>query len=188
MWICLNNAFLSIVSPAGTPKDSLLVRARRKGDIERAFGAKSIAHLVKHTPLRDYAYRAEMPREMVAGVIELHVRGIAYGNFKSSVRDDALHSAYNRVWGVMLGLQATAPLSGARRAGKSAQDRLFDSDTEVLPANLDAVERQLAKPKAKAKPAAKKAARAPRRLRAPGLDDGESPFHPIPGLSSAGEY
>ena len=25
-------------------------------------------------------------------------------------------------------------------------------------------------------------------LRAPGLDDGENPFHPIPGLSSAGEY
>lgn len=25
-------------------------------------------------------------------------------------------------------------------------------------------------------------------LRAPGLDDGESPFHPIPGVSSAGEY
>lgn len=26
------------------------------------------------------------------------------------------------------------------------------------------------------------------KLRAPGLDDGESPFHPIPGVHSAGEY
>jgi hypothetical protein len=26
------------------------------------------------------------------------------------------------------------------------------------------------------------------KLRAPGLDDGESPFHPQPGISSAGEY
>jgi hypothetical protein len=26
------------------------------------------------------------------------------------------------------------------------------------------------------------------RMRAPGLDDGENPFHPIPGKTSAGEY
>ena len=37
MWLCLNDAFLSIVKK-DCPKDSLLVRARRPGDIEKVFG------------------------------------------------------------------------------------------------------------------------------------------------------
>ena len=34
MWICLNNAFLSVVSKDCRP-DELLVRARRKGELLR---------------------------------------------------------------------------------------------------------------------------------------------------------
>lgn len=36
MWLCLNSAFLSIVFK-DCAEDELLVRARRKGDIEKVF-------------------------------------------------------------------------------------------------------------------------------------------------------
>ena len=49
MWICFSDSFLSIVEPA--EKDgTLLVRARRDGDIERVFaGAKVEKTLVATT-------------------------------------------------------------------------------------------------------------------------------------------
>jgi hypothetical protein len=111
MWICLNNAFFSIVTPRAQPDaPRLVVRARRKGDIERVFvGHKGVA-----SPGRDYAFRAEIPRAEVGRVIAACVAGIDYSNFKDSVRDAHLHSAYSRVWGVMGGLQVGGPFGSAR--------------------------------------------------------------------------
>ena len=113
MWICLNRAFLSIVEPErGTNGTSptLLVRARRPGDIESVFpGAK-----VEKRPERDYLFRALVPREAVAEAMANEVRGISYGNFKDSVRNNKLHDAYAAVWSIMARLQPTAPYSGAR--------------------------------------------------------------------------
>jgi hypothetical protein len=62
MWICLNNAFFSVVSPVDQPDHLLLVRARRKGDIEEYFPG----HKVEKTVGRDYLYRALVPRHDVA--------------------------------------------------------------------------------------------------------------------------
>ena len=109
MWLCLNNAFLSIVEP---PKagDKLLVRARRKGDIERIFPSAT----VERTPGRDYLWRAFINREQVAQVIAQHVAAIDYGNFKDSVRDNKLHDAYARFWGIMANLQELRPYSQQR--------------------------------------------------------------------------
>lgn len=103
MWIVANNAFLSIVDPGGQgPKgDNLLVRARIKGDLERCFPKAKVFH----TPTRDYAYRAFIPRKQVAEVISRMILDTAYTNFKSSVHEDMRHSAYARVWGVMFSLQ-----------------------------------------------------------------------------------
>lgn len=109
MWICLNNAFFSIVDTK-LPGDKLLVRARRKGDIERVFpGAK-----VTRSPGRDYLYRAPISREAVALTIADQVRSIAYDNFKNSVRDDKLHSAYSGFWGIMSRVQEIPPYSTRR--------------------------------------------------------------------------
>ena len=44
MWLCLNDAFLSIVALPGHP-DELLVRARIAGDIERLFPAAQVIAL-----------------------------------------------------------------------------------------------------------------------------------------------
>lgn len=109
MWICFSDSFLSIVEPA--EKDgTLLVRARRDGDIERVFaGAK-----VEKTPGRDYLFRARLPREQVASVVSRHVAGIDYGNFKNSVKNNKLHDAFAGVWSIMARLQPIPPYSRGR--------------------------------------------------------------------------
>ena len=116
MWICLNNAFLSIVEPEHG-SDDLLVRARRPGDIEAVFGKD---YKVEKRPERDYLFRALIPREVVADVIAAQVMDIGYGNFKNSVNDRRLHDAYARVWSVMAGLQPTPPYSGVRASRQPA--------------------------------------------------------------------
>lgn len=107
MWLCLNNSFLSIVQPDTGEGDVLLVRARRKGDIERVFPAAK----VKCTPGRDYLYRAEIERSAVQAAVSEQVAAINYSNFKDSVSNVNLHRAYGRVWSLMAGLQRLAPYS-----------------------------------------------------------------------------
>jgi hypothetical protein len=100
MWIMLNKAFLSIVDKARDQK-CLMVRARRAGEIEAVFpGFKG-----KADGGTDYAFRAEIPRELVASTIALEISRIDYGNFKGSVKDDARHDAYMGVWTVMMDYQ-----------------------------------------------------------------------------------
>jgi hypothetical protein len=115
MWICLNNSFLSIVDPSGqgaNTGDMLLVRARRKGDIEAVFPDAK----VEKRPERDYLFRALLPRSQVAIAIADKVSGINYPNFKNSVKNHRLHDAFARIWSIMADLQPTAPYSGRSSA------------------------------------------------------------------------
>lgn len=106
MWICMNNAFFSIVDD-GSMDGCLVVRARRKGDIERLFpGTKAIT---LHG--RDYQFRAHVKRGRVAEVVAESVKAIDYDNFKNSVADDDLHDAYAKFWHIHAGLQPKAPYS-----------------------------------------------------------------------------
>jgi hypothetical protein len=108
VWLCLNDAFLSIVSK-DCARDELLVRARRKGDIEKIFpGAK-----VTRTPNADYLYRAVVKRAVVAQAMVEEVGRITYGNFKDSVREEDLHSVYLRTWAAMATLQPARPFMSA---------------------------------------------------------------------------
>lgn len=110
MWVCLNDAFLSIVSK-DCPRDSLLVRARRKGDLEKIFpGAK-----VTVSRTTDYRFRAVVKRNAVADALRGEVSRITYDNFKDSVTDKKLHSAYLRVWTAMADLQPGSNLFGGKR-------------------------------------------------------------------------
>lgn len=109
MWICLNNAFLSVVDKDCGP-DELLVRARRKGDIERVFPLATVTV----TPEHDYRFRARIKREEVALTIADQVRAIDYPNFKGSVKNNRLHNAYMSVWGIMNRLQPARRMRGAR--------------------------------------------------------------------------
>lgn len=106
MWICLNDAFLSIVSK-DCADDELLVRARRDGDIERVFpSAKVTVNLDT-----DYRCRARIKRAEVAEAIAQRVLGIDYGNFKGSSQGRALHDAYMGAWHSFGKLQPGGPYS-----------------------------------------------------------------------------
>lgn len=114
MWLCLNNAFLSIVEPNRADKGAspvLKVRARRPGDIERVFPGYAAEVLDGH----DYMFRALIPRDVVASAVAAQVLSTNYDNFKNSVKDDALHGAYNRVWDTMSRQQPQPPYSAYNR-------------------------------------------------------------------------
>jgi hypothetical protein len=110
MWLCLNNAFLSIVHKDCKPTE-LLVRARRPGDIEKVFPDAKVTRYTKS----DYLFRAVITRADVASALVRQVYDIDYGNFKDSVEDDRLHDAYAEVWGTMSLLQNPPPYSGLMR-------------------------------------------------------------------------
>lgn len=96
MWIFLNDAFLSIVSP--TPNSfELLVRARFEGDIQRVFPEAQVIT----TDTADYRFRAMIHRDRVSQVMADEAHDIDYDNFKNSVAEDDRHMTYLRVWSVM---------------------------------------------------------------------------------------
>lgn len=110
MWLCLSDAFLSIVDKDCEP-DELLVRARRDGDIERVFpGAK-----VEVTLGNDYRCRARIKRADIAAAMTQRIMGLGYSNFKGSVSDDQLHRAYMDVWSAIGKLQPGGPYSSGLR-------------------------------------------------------------------------
>ena len=91
MWICFNDAFVSIVKDR-QKKGNLLVRARKRGHL-RVFGGTPA-----HTPKRDYHWRVSLPRAVVAEILFIQVSSIDYDNFKDSVGDKALHDMYAIWW------------------------------------------------------------------------------------------
>ena len=97
MWICLNDAFLSIVE---FPKNRrlLMVRARKREDLLAAFPGIQ----VQHTPERDYAFRIVVSRKTVANMLANRVELLDYENFKDSVADDERHDAYLDIWQTMM--------------------------------------------------------------------------------------
>ena len=101
MWIFLSGSFLSIVDKGDKSGETLLVRARRKGDIESVFPNATVVE----GEGTDYRYRARIDREEVALRMADEVRGIAFPNFKSTVKEHDRHDAYMDVWRAMYPLQ-----------------------------------------------------------------------------------
>lgn len=118
MWLCLNNSFLSIVQPDASDPfnrgDMLLVRARRRGDIEKNFATAKVITVVG----RDYQFRAYIERTVVAERVAASVMAVDYPNFKGSIKDPALHDAMACVWGVMAQMQEIPPYESAPRMRK----------------------------------------------------------------------
>ena len=104
MWLCLNDAFLSIVDD-GKVDGCLVVRARRKGDIEKLFPSVKVITLKS----RDYQFRAHVSRELIAEQVAAQVMAIDYPNFKDSVQDNDLHDAYAGFWQLHARLQPKRP-------------------------------------------------------------------------------
>lgn len=123
MWVCLNDAFLSIVSK-DCARDELLVRARRAGDIEKIFPG-TVAREDRGT---DYLYRAAVKRTAVEDAMIGEVRRITYPNFKDSVDDEELHDAYMRLWVTMLRLQPGGFMPRDRQLGLPLRARSDDGE------------------------------------------------------------
>lgn len=104
MWLLLNDCFFSLVSK-DCKRDELLVRARRKGDIEKVFPKAK----VRRTPRADYLFRAAIKKSTIAEAMKNEIDRVTYPNFKDSVGDAALHGAYFRVWTALAGLQPGGP-------------------------------------------------------------------------------
>ncbi|HEY3331970.1 MAG TPA: hypothetical protein VGK19_18200 [Capsulimonadaceae bacterium] len=101
MWIFLSDAFLSVVAHRDKP-DCLLVRARRRGDLEKLIGAETQVDVTEDA---DYLFRATVSRNVFAKVIADRVKAIDYDNFKSAIKDEAYHDACLDVWATMRELQ-----------------------------------------------------------------------------------
>jgi hypothetical protein len=100
MWVCLNNAFISIVKADG-PGDLMLVRARKKAHLKELFPREKIIE----RKARDYRFRVIVKREAVANLLLENVMKINYSNFKDSVKNNELHDLYLDFWHLHLKYQ-----------------------------------------------------------------------------------
>lgn len=126
MWICLNNAFLSIVAHRND-ESLLLVRARVMGHIERVFPKAKVTI----TEDADYRYRAEVRRDVVGEMLFDKAQEITYTNFKNSVVDKLLHDAYMAFWSVMYRLQTSLqPRKPRDRSVWTARDSMLARSPE----------------------------------------------------------
>jgi hypothetical protein len=117
MWIMLPDSFLSIVFK-DCDRGQVLVRARRKGDIERVFGRR--VKVTRYTK-SDYLYRAVVSKDDLKAALANEVDRITYPNFKSATAEHDLHDAYMGVWTEMARLQEVPPYSGMKLLPKPNQ-------------------------------------------------------------------
>ena len=105
MWLFCKHGFFSAVRHNSKP-DTILLRARVGGDLERLAAAHKVALDVAHTPDADYAYRAELPLKTWAEIAQREAAEIDYGNFKNAVHDGtARDDAYLEIWSILYALQ-----------------------------------------------------------------------------------
>jgi hypothetical protein len=94
MWIFKNDSFVNVVQSDADPA-MLLVRARLKGDIERAFpGVKA-----KETKGADYRFKALVSREAFSQAMDRTAASLDYTEFSGhQIKDDhGRRSAYVQV-------------------------------------------------------------------------------------------
>ena len=125
MWFCFKSAFLSVVHK-DCKADELLVRARVAGHIESVFPSAK----VRETYGTDYLFRAVVKRKEVGRVLTDIAFHYKEPNFKNSVTDDALHTAYSRVWSVMAGLQESRPYASGPVLKQNQLEAFSDDDFE----------------------------------------------------------
>lgn len=95
MWLYSEDGFLSAVCEKGT--DRIMVRARRRKDIDALGTLVEVPVQIVETPKNDYPYRFFVTRDEFAGILARLVADMTYTNFKSGV-----HGRYpsDVLWGV----------------------------------------------------------------------------------------
>jgi hypothetical protein len=126
MWIFLNDAMLSVVVDRDRP-ERLLVRARAKGDIARAFeGTRGPRIRERKTPKGDYLFRASVTRTRLAAAMARAIDDIDYDNFKASVEQKDRHDAYMSAWTAMKRFQDEREWPRAKRFNFDPPPGFFD--------------------------------------------------------------
>lgn len=143
MWLYLNDAFVSIVQDRDDPTgNTLLVRARVRGDIERFLaGAGQPPPQVQETRRADYRFRVRVPRQTVACAVADAAQRIGYDNFKASVRGPeperaSRAHAYGRCWQAMRDLQDTLTgreMAASKHLARSTAEHLARPLPEPVP-------------------------------------------------------
>ena len=112
MWLCLNDAFLSIVQHKDDPS-MLLVRARRFDDLARCFPEE--IHEIVTLEEADYPYRLVMHRHTFTRFVAWAMEDIHYPNFKDSVAPEDIDrkAFYNKIWKAGYDFGKKAPLEAA---------------------------------------------------------------------------
>lgn len=119
MWLALPDCFLSVVDqPEWTAGDQLVVRARRRVDLEQLLARCQAAADVDdpppgpilETPDADYRWRINVDRTLLAKVAGAAVQAIDYPNFKATTTDRELHDALLGCWSSMRRLQQPSAL------------------------------------------------------------------------------
>jgi hypothetical protein len=100
MWLFTVDGFFSVVSKGCRP-DQLMVRARVRADLARAFPKAKITT----SQSTDYRFRVVVTRKAVTALLARTVDKLTYANFKDTVKDAGRHQAYMRVWNAMFALQ-----------------------------------------------------------------------------------
>lgn len=98
MWLFVKNGFFSAVRHNSKP-DTIHVRARFRGDLERLCRAHGVEPSVHATPTGDYRWRMDFPRAEWARIAAEEAEAIDYGNFKDAAHDGTVRDdAYMEVW------------------------------------------------------------------------------------------
>jgi hypothetical protein len=102
--------FYSAVKNKTIKPGEIMVRGRRRDDLERLIKAIGSDVDVISTPGSDYAFRVIIPVEAWAQYLYDSALDINYDNFKdaSCKGDHERHEAYMDVWVALLGLQRRA--------------------------------------------------------------------------------
>ena len=101
MWLFCRSGFFSAVQHFDDA-DTIHVRARFKGDLERLCDAHGVKVAVQETPGNDYRFRMDFPRRVWAEIVRAEAESIDYGNFKDAVHDGtARDAAYMDTWCAM---------------------------------------------------------------------------------------
>lgn len=129
MWLFTTDGFLSVVHKGCRP-DQVMVRARVRADLKRAFPK---AKITRTPPPADYRFRAVVTRKALAAYLGRMVERLAYANFKDTVRDEHRHRAYLRVWTAMLDLQEFGRPEPPRTLAPAPKRRIHPGNYDEQP-------------------------------------------------------
>jgi len=106
MWIYTTDGFYSVVHDRYCEPDELMIRARKREDLER-LNAYNIKGDIIELPHADYRYRIPVKRAIWSKYLTQYAQNLRYNNFKNTLppQDHSRHEAYYKCWEAMYTFQ-----------------------------------------------------------------------------------